>query len=151
MSSLTRPLLLAIALLASACPGITRPPEKPTVDLKSVAVLSVGLTGLHARASFDLNNPNSYGLPLRAFDWTLSIGGSSDIRGRVDLAETIPAMGTAKVDADLMIGAAAAVDMASRLSAGARNYHLRGTLHFQTRLGDIAVAIDHEGSLDDLR
>ncbi len=121
------------------------------MDLKTVAVVSVGLSGLHARASFDLQNPNSYGLPLRAFDWALSIGGSSEIRGRVDLTETIPAMGTAPVDADIMVGPVAAVDMASRLSAGARDYHLRGTLHFQTRLGDIAVDIDHEGSLDDLR
>ena len=39
----------------------------------------------------------------------------------------------------------------SRLSSGARDYHLTGTLHFETQLGDIAVAIDHQGSLEDLR
>jgi LEA14-like dessication related protein len=140
-------LLLALA----ACPGITRPLEKPTVQLNTVGVVSVGFTGLHARANFNLTNPNQVSLPLRAFDWSLSIGGSSPIRGRVDIAHTIPAMGSTPVDVDLMVGAAAAVDMASRLASGAKDYHLTGTLHFETQLGDIAVAIDHEGSLEDLR
>ena len=110
-----------------------------------------GFTGLHARANFNLTNPNQVGLPLRAFDWSLSIGGSSPMRGRVDIAHTIPAMGSTPVDVDLMIGPAAAVEMASRLSSGARDYHLTGTLHFETQLGDIAVAIDHQGALEDLR
>jgi LEA14-like dessication related protein len=137
------------SLLLSGCPGITQPLEKPTVSLRGVAVTSVSLTGIDSRLGFSIMNPNSIGLPLRAIDWQLAIGGAAAFRGRVTLSHSIPAKGSAPVDVDVHIGAAAAVEMAARLSGGARDYHLAATLHFETTLGDIAVALDTTGELTD--
>jgi LEA14-like dessication related protein len=141
-------ILLATVALAG-CPGITKPLEKPNVELRGVAVTSVSLSGIDSRLAFSITNPNSIGLPLRAIDWQLAIGGASAFRGRATLSNNIPARGSAPVDVDVHIGAAAAVDMARRLSSGARDYQLAATLHFETGLGDIAVAIDTTGELTD--
>jgi LEA14-like dessication related protein len=141
-------LVLALILLASAgCPGVLKPLEKPTAEFQGLAVLGVGFTGLDARAAFVLTNPNSVGLPLRAVDWELSIGGASPVRGRVDLSATIPAKGSAPIDVDIRVSSGAAVEMASRLSSGATDYRVSGTMHFQTSLGDIAVVFDHSGAI----
>jgi len=142
--------LAAVLTLSAACPGITKPLEKPTVNLQSVAVTGVSLTGLDARASFSIMNPNSIGLPLRALDWELSIGGAAPVRGRATLSENIPAKGTAPVEVDLHISATAAVENATAIASGANDFHLAGTLHFETGLGDIAVAFDQTGDLSDL-
>jgi LEA14-like dessication related protein len=139
-----------VALLSVGCPGITQPLEKPTVTLRGVSVTSVSLAGLDSRFEFSLTNPNSIGLPLSALDWELSIGGAAAVRGRATLSEKIPAKGSAPVDVDVHISARAAVEMGSRIAAGATDYHLLGTLHFQTSLADLAVSFDQTGSLGDL-
>lgn len=142
-----RAAVAAAVFLLAACPGITRPIEKPTVELTGVAVTGVGLGGLDARADFALTNPNSVGLPLAAIDWELSVGGSSPVRGRVSLSQTIPAKGAAPVAVDIHINPATAVELITRIRAGATDYRLAGTLHFQTTLGDIGVAFDESGAL----
>jgi LEA14-like dessication related protein len=137
----------ALVALVAACPGITRPLEKPIVEARGLAVTSIGLGGLDARATFAITNPNPVGLPLAAVDWELSIGGSSPIRGRVTLSKTIPAKGSAPVDVDIHIAPATAVEMISRVRSGAQDYRLAGTLHFTSKLGDIGVAFDQAGAL----
>ena len=138
------------ALVAlSGCPGVLAPLEKPTLDLRGVSVVSVSFSGLRADARFDILNPNSIGVPLRAVDWELSIGGATPMRGRFDLNRTIPAKGSAPVVVEISIGTTSAAEMASRLAGGATDYHVSGTMHFQTSRGDIAVAFDHSGGLDD--
>lgn len=145
-----RVLAAAVALAAlSGCPGVLAPLEKPTLDLRGVSVVSVSLAGLRADAAFDILNPNSIGVPLRAVDWELSIGGATPMRGRFDLNQTIPAKGSAPVTVEISIGTTAAAEMGARLAAGATDYHLAGTMHFQTNLGDIAVVFDHSGALQD--
>ena len=139
-----------LTVLGVGCPGIPRPLEKPAVTLQSVAVTDVSLVGLDVRASFAMANPNSIGVPLSALDWELSIGGAAPVRGRATLSETIPAKGTAPIDIDLHLSAGAAVDTAAAIARGATGFRFAGTLHFQTRLGDIAVAFDETGSLSDL-
>jgi LEA14-like dessication related protein len=120
------------------------------VKLQSVAVTNASLAGLDARASFTMTNPNSIGLPLRAFDWQLSIGDAAPVRGRATLSETIPAKGVAPVIVDLHVSATAAVETATAIAGGANEFRLAGTLHFETRLGDIAVTFDETGPLGDL-
>jgi len=150
LSRVGRALAVVLVAAAVACPGITKPLEKPTVKLQSVAVTSASLAGLDARASFSMSNPNSIGLPLRAFDWELSIGGASPVRGRATLSETIPAKAVAPVVVDLHVSATTAVETATAVARGANDFRLAGTLHFETRLGDIAVAFDETGELSDL-
>lgn len=135
------------ALLLTACPGVLRPLEKPTVELQRVELIGAGLSGLDLRAHFVMTNPNNVGLPLVAVDWELSIGSASPVRGRANLAAKIPAKGSAPVVVDVHVGPGAAIGLVRAVSQGERSYHLRGTLHFDTKLGDIAVVFDETGAL----
>jgi LEA14-like dessication related protein len=147
LSAVICPLALACA---SGCPGVAKPLEKPTVSVTSVSVTSVSLTGLDARISFSITNPNAFGLPLKAVDWELSISGAAPVRGRATLSETIPAKGAAPVDVDVRVSATAAVETATKIASGGNQYRVRGTLHFESRFGDIAVAFDETGSMSEL-
>jgi len=142
-----RAAVAAAALLLAACPGVLRPLEKPTVELQRAELVGAGLSGLELRAHFVMTNPNNVRLPLVAVDWELSIGRASPVRGRADLAAEIPAKGSAPVVVDVHVGPGAAIGLVRAVSAGDRTYHLAGTLHFDTKLGDIAVAFDETGAL----
>jgi LEA14-like dessication related protein len=135
---------VALALALAGCPGIPRVLERPTVSVRGVALVSASLSGLDLRVDFDITNPNTVGLPLRAVDWEVSVGGSSSLRGRVDLTETIPAKASAPASASVHISPSSAASMISRIAAGARDVHAEGVLHFETSLGSISApfAID---------
>ncbi len=139
--------LAALALFLTACPGVLRPLEKPTVELQRVELVGAGLSGLDLRAHFVMTNPNDVGLPLVAVNWQVSIGSASPVRGRANLAAKIPAKGSAPVVVNVHVGPGAAIGLVRAVSAGERTYHLSGTLHFDTKLGDIAVVFDETGSL----
>ncbi len=143
----TRALAAAAALALCACPGVLRPLEKPTVELQRVELVGAGLSGLDLRAHFALTNPNDVGLPLVAVNWQVSIGSAAPVRGRANLSQKIPARGAAPVVVDVHVGPGAAIGLVRAVSAGERTYHLAGTLHFDTKLGEIAVAFDETGAL----
>lgn len=143
--------LVALAVLAftvCACPGIMHPLEKPRAELTSIAIQDVSITsGVTIAAHLEVTNPNSVGLPLRAIDWQASLDGRAIARGRIDAQSTIPAKGSAPVDATFTIGPGQAAALVGALSNGAATLLVDGTMHFQTSLGNIAAEFSHEQSL----
>lgn len=102
---------------------------------------------MDGQVDMDIYNPNGFGLPLTRVDWTLSVGSAQAVRGTFDLSATIPAKGTAPVAGTLHIDTASAVGVAAAVASGARNYEIKATLYFQTRLGEIAANVAHSGTL----
>lgn len=135
-----------LATLLSAC-LFTKPIEKPTAQVRGVSVGAISFSGLEGAIDLDIQNPNSFGVPLSEVEWELSIGGADAVSGRIELSQTIPARGVAPVTASLRIDAFAAVAVGSELSRGARTYRLAARLHFKTPLGHVAVDIEHTGDL----
>ena len=144
-----RNLAIAAVLAAGGCSIFMRSVEKPTVDVRDVAMSSASLAGVEGQVRLDVTNPNAVGVPLSGIDWQLSVAGAPAVTGHVDVSQTIPAHGVAPVTASLRFGTADAIAVAERVAAGARDYQLDARLHFATALGEVAVDVHKDGSLAD--
>jgi len=138
--------LLAILCL-SACSIFMHSIERPTAQVRDVAISNAGFTGVRGQLALDVTNPNSFGVPLQRIDWELSIGGVRAATGEVELSQTIPAKAAVPITTSLAIDARDAIGVASRLAGGARGYELKATLRFGTPVGPLDIAIDHGGEL----
>ena len=150
VTRLTHSAVFAVLVVAGGCSSLANPIEQPEVELQRVALASISLTGSATiRADFNVTNPNSMGVPVKAIDYEISIGGGSPFTGRAEVETTIPAYGSAPLTIDLNISAAAAIDTARRLSSGSRDYRIGGVIHFATAIGEISVRFSDEGTIDD--
>ena len=138
-----------VGLLLGACSIVNRSIERPTADVREVAVSSAGFSGVTGELHLDVANPNGFGVPLHGIDWQLAVGGARAITGSVELAQTIPARGVAPVTTRLAIDARDAIAVAQQLAAGARTYQLSARLRFSTPIGPLDVDIAHTGQLTD--
>lgn len=138
-------LLPVVAL--SGCSLFMHSIEKPKAEVRNVSVSSAGFTGVTGELALDVTNPNSFGVPLAGIDWQLSIGGARAVTGSVSLSQTIPAKGVAPVTTQLTISALDAAAVAGQLAGGSRDYRIHATIKFATRVGEVAVQVDHAGQL----
>jgi LEA14-like dessication related protein len=141
--------LLVVTTLAllGGCALFTHPIEKPTAQVRGVAVTSVSFTGLDGEIALDIQNPNAFGVPLSEIEWQLSVGNAQAVSGRIELTETIPARGTAPVRAILPVDAMDALEVGSEIARGVRTYQLAARLTFSTRIGSVDVAVASTGEL----
>jgi LEA14-like dessication related protein len=147
-----RAIVVATAcLLLSACSFFTRSIERPTADVRTVAVSSAGFTGMTGELHLDVTNPNGFGVPLAGIDWQLSVGGARAVTGTVELSQTIPAKGVAPVTTSLTIDARDAITVAQEIARGARTYQLQARLRFSTPVGPLDVDVRHAGELAEAR
>jgi len=133
---------LALVVLC-ACP-VARPLEKPRVTPRGAHLASASLAGLELRLDLDIYNPNEIALPLRAIDWEISLDNNPLTRGRIDLSAEIPARATAPVAATATIGPGTAITVMGALRGGVGAARVDATLHFQTAIGEVAVAVSQE-------
>jgi LEA14-like dessication related protein len=140
-------LLVAFVASVSGCALFTHPVEKPTAQVRGVAVTGVSFSGLDGEIALDIQNPNAFGVPLSEIEWQLSVGSAQAVTGRIELSETIPARGTAPVRAILHVDAMNAIDVGREISRGVRTYQLAARLTFTTRLGSVDVAVQSTGEL----
>jgi len=142
---------IAVAIAATmGCAGLTNPIEQPTAELKRISLVSIRLpAAATVRAEFDVTNPNSVGIPIKAVDYEISIGGGEPFRGRAEVDTTIPAYGSAPLTIDLEISALAAMDTVKRLATGSRDYRIGGVIHFASPIGEISLTFEDEGTIDE--
>jgi LEA14-like dessication related protein len=111
---------------------------------------AVSLAALEGQLSLDITNPNAIGLPLARLEWQLTVGGARAVTGAIDLAETIPARGTAPVVAEVRAEARDLVEVAAELVRGVRSYRLTGRLYFRTTWASVEVDVAHDGTFAEL-
>ena len=138
---------LAFLVLLSGCSMFMHSIETPKATVRDVSVSSAGFTGISGDLRLDVMNPNGFGVPLSGIDWQLSIGGTRAVTGSTHLSQEIPAKGVAPIDTSLTISAGDAINVASVLAGGARDYTITAQLHFSTTVGPIDVEIAHSGTL----
>ncbi len=141
--------VVACCVLAAGCSIFTRSIERPTADVRDVAVSTVGWSGVAGELRLGVSNPNGFGVPLAGIEWELAIGSARAVTGSVELSQTIPARGVAPVTTSLAIDARDAVAVATELARGARSYRLAARLRFTTPVGPLEVALAHQGELAD--
>lgn len=143
--------LVALAPLAllTGCSLFMHSIERPSAEVRGVAVSSASFTGISGELALDVTNPNGFGVPLSGIDWQLSIGGTRAVTGSVQLNQTIPARGVAPVKTTLSIAASDAIAVGGALAAGSRDYRIDVKLHFSTSVGQLDVDVEHTGQLGD--
>jgi len=138
-----------MVIASTGCAAFDAPFERPTIEVKGVAITSVGFTGIECEVFMSIFNPNGFGVPLDRGTWDLRVGNADAVSGEFQLSQTIPAKQSAPITTQIRIDARDAIAVASEVAAGTRSYTIRGQLHFSTSLGELDVAFSHTGDLDE--
>jgi len=124
--------VLLVSCMLTACASTGALISAPTVDLTSVQLAKMSLSQQTFLLGFDVDNPNSFPLPVRAIEYTVRFDDERFAGGATKGNFTVPAKGqddfTISVDLDFL-------NTASQLSALLRrgvpdtvNYELEGSL-----------------------
>lgn len=153
---MVRPMAKVVMLtaLAAGCAGLPRSVfESPTVDLVSVDITGLGLTGGSLQLHMDVYNPNAYEIRSTRLEASIDLEETHFGDVALDRALRLAAGETTRVEVPVSftwtgVGAGAR----SLLTSGAVRYLLTGTMLLATPLGDRGVEVRTGGdvSLRDL-
>ena len=87
------PLLLASALLLSACASIGDMVASPNVTLRSVQLTDFGFSKQTFLLDFDVSNPNSFPLPVKSVTYGIELDGHAFASGNTQGSFSVPARG----------------------------------------------------------
>jgi LEA14-like dessication related protein len=145
MLSPSRSLAYLAVCFALAC---SKP--KP-VEVKPVAarVTSIGTAGVGLLLDLEVRNPNSFEINARSVEGTLTVGDGVEIgRGNAVPGTRIPAEGTARVPAELVLGTANLAALAPyALSDRPVPYRFTGVAKLEGKLIDTTFPITLTGEL----
>jgi len=93
--------LLVLCLGLSSCASTPLSPQRPEVTV--VGVKPISLSGNEQRFLFtlNLNNPNSFALPVEIIDVVAGFGGQEVATGKSTAGVSVPADGNARVDIEI--------------------------------------------------
>jgi len=89
------PCLLLLLVLTPGCSLLDL--QQPTASLRSASVSEISPWGLTANFDVDVQNPNSFELPVNGADYKLSLGGVQVIEDQSKSSGSVPAKGTIPV------------------------------------------------------
>ncbi len=150
----SRPLLLAaLALLAPACAEVGKfaaaAIEKPRLTFRSATVKAIDLEGATLAFTYDLDNPNAFGLDLARVGYGLEVEGKRVVDGDAPGGLRIPASGQAPITFDARLRYRDISGLAALAGKqDAVRYKLSGEVGVRTPLGVLAVPLTHEGSVN---
>ena len=75
---------ILLALVLVSCQSLGSLIEDPRVSFNSVDIAGIGLSGVNLIAHVDVENPNSFSIPMPKVDWELFINNTSFIDGVVE-------------------------------------------------------------------
>lgn len=123
---------LSVAVALSACAATGTLVTTPSVKLTSVQISKIGFAGQTFLLAFDVDNPNSFPLPIRKIRYAVMLEKQKFARGETQCDITIPAHGEGEfvisVDIDILQSGAG---LASIVRSGVRHnvlYKLDGSL-----------------------
>ena len=110
--------------------GIKGIVERPNVQVHKVELGNFNLTGGNATFVLDIQNPNSFPIPLAGFDYGLSLNGVKVADGNKEHRVTIEAGQSKKVSVPLRLSFVNMMNMIPGvLRNGTLNYELDGSIH----------------------
>lgn len=123
---------ILMAGLLSGCAGTEALVTAPSVSLTSVEVQKIGFEGQTFLLKFDVENANSFPLPIKEIRYSVLLGNQRFASGKTQCDFTIPARGDGKfaisVNLDLLN---AGTELAAIIGGGVRDsviYELDGSL-----------------------
>jgi LEA14-like dessication related protein len=149
-----RKIALALPLLLlSACAGLgelaSSSVQKPKLTFRSVSLSSIDLEGATLAFTWDLENPNRFGVDLARVGWTMDVEGTRIASGDLPGGVQIRASGTAPLTFPVHVRYKDVPGIVSLL--GSRKdvvrYKLGGTVGVRTPLGILDVPMSREDAL----
>ena len=145
-------LLAALGLALASCAEVGKLAaaaiEKPRLVFKTVALQSVDLEGATLAFTYDLENPNAFGLKLAKVGYGLEVEQTSVLTGEVPGGLRIPASGTAPLTFTARLryrDVPGVVQLVGKQDA--LRYKLSGVVGLDTPVGVVEVPLSHEGSV----
>lgn len=149
----TRPLLLlALAAFLPSCAEMSKLAaaaiERPKLVFRSVALQSVDLEGATLAFTYDLENPNSYGLDLAKVGYGLEVEQTRILTGEVAGGLRIPASGTAPLTFTARLRFRDVPGVVQLFGKQDQiRYKLSGTVGVKSPVGILELPLAHEGSV----
>jgi LEA14-like dessication related protein len=145
---------LAVALLlVAACAGVRdfarSVVQEPKLTFRSAAVQALDMEGATLGFTFDLENPNAFGVDLARIGWRVEAEGTRIASGDLPGGLQIKASGTAPVTFPVRIRFQDVPGIVSLLGGGrdAIRYKLGGAVGIRTPVGILDLPLSHEGQV----
>jgi LEA14-like dessication related protein len=145
--------LVALAFLLSACAGmqeLARSAVKaPKLTFRSASIQGLDMEGATVGFTFDLENPNGFGVDLARIGWTIDAEGTRVAAGDLPGGLQIRANGTAPINFPVRVRFQDVPGIVSLLGSGkdAIGYRLGGTVGIRTPIGILDLPLSHEDRL----
>jgi len=122
--------VFSVFLTACSSSGIKGLVEPPKVQVHKVQMGQFNLSGGTATFVLDIQNPNSFPIPLSGFDYGLSLNGVQVAKGNKEKKVTIKAGASEKVEVPLTLSFGNMMNMLPGLLRSRQlNYQLDGSVH----------------------
>jgi len=144
---------VALAFVLASCAGLKQlahsAVKDPKLTFRSASVEALDMEGATVAFTFDLENPNGFGLDLARLGWTIDVEGTRIAAGDVPGGLRIRANGTSPVAFPVRVRYQDVPGIVSLLGSGKDviQYRLAGTLGVKTPLGILDLPLSHEDRL----
>jgi LEA14-like dessication related protein len=148
-----RRLAAALVLLVAGCAGLGElarsAVKEPKLSFRSASIEALDMEGATVAFTWDLENPNAFGLDLARVGWLVEVEGTRIASGDLPGGLKIPANGTGPVTFPVRVRFQDVPGIASLLSSGKDEirYRLGGTLGIRTPFGVLDLPLSHEDRL----
>jgi LEA14-like dessication related protein len=123
--------------------------QKPTLTFRSASLQALDLEGATVAFTWDVENPNRFGVDLARVGWTIDVDGTRIAAGDLPGGLQIKASGTAPVTFPVRVRFQDVPGIVSLLGSGKDElrYKLAGTLGVRTPIGIVDLPLSHEDRL----
>jgi LEA14-like dessication related protein len=123
--------------------------ERPKLTFRSASLEALDLEGATVGFTFDLENPNGFGLTLARLGYGIEVEGTRVAAGDLPGGLRIPASGTAPVTFPVRVRFGDVPRIASLIGSGrdALAYRLSGTIGVSTPVGVVELPLSHSDRL----
>ncbi len=148
-----RKLALVLPFLLAACAGLQdlahSTVKNPKLTFRSASLQALDLEGATVAFTWDLENPNGFGVDLAKVGWTIDVEGTRIAAGDLPGGLKIRANGTAPVTFPVRVRFQDVPGIVSLLGSGKDSvrYRLAGTLGVRTPIGILDLPLAHEDRL----
>lgn len=143
--------ILLTALTSTGCAVLDLTnPKAPEISINAVRPQSIGGTLQRLEIELLVKNPNRFALQVQGLDFTAFVNGEKLAKGDSDKAVTVPAVGEALLDVQVVLGLAELLSQARKLftqsKQGPLHYGVSGTVDLENWPSPIPFDVEGEYS-----
>ena len=144
---------VALAFALASCAGVQQlarsAVKEPKLTFRSASIEALDMEGVTVAFTFDLENPNGFGVDLARLGWTIDVEGTRIASGDVPGGLRIRANGASPIVFPVRVRYQDVPGIVSLLGSGkdVMQYRLAGTLGIRTPIGVLDLPLSHEDRL----